>query len=49
LRKDVVWRTDRQNQSDGATCARDEETKKKEKKPYSNQLRRRFEVRFCMR
>jgi len=26
--KDVIWRIDRQNRSTGATCARDEETKK---------------------
>jgi len=56
-RKDVIWRTDRQNRSTGATRARDEETKKKEiqrKKPDSGKLgfhrdhpRRRIEINFA--
>ena len=36
VQKYVTWRTDRQNRSTGATCARDEETKKRQRqKPDS--------------
>jgi len=57
LGKKTSWRIDRQNQSTGATCARDEETKKdKERnKMYSRKLgirrdrpRRRIEMKFCV-
>ena len=54
--KDVIWRIDRQNRSTGATCARDEETKKRQrKKPNSGKLairrdhpRCRIEMESCM-
>ena len=56
--KDVTWRIDRQNRSIGSTCARDEETKKKERqrqKPDSGKLairrdhpRRHVEMKSCM-
>jgi len=36
--KDVIWRIDRQNRSTGATCARDEETKKRQRKKPNCQL-----------
>ena len=56
--KDVTRRIDRQNRYTGATCARDEETKKKERqrqKPDSGKLairrdhpRRRIEMKSCV-
>jgi len=54
--KDVIWRIDRQNRCTSATCARDEETKKRQrKKPNSGKLairrdhpRCRIEMKSCM-
>jgi len=56
VQKYVTWRTDRQNRSTGATCARDEETKKRQRqKPDSGKLAirrdhplRRIEMKSCM-
>jgi len=54
--KDVIRRIQRENRSTGATCARDEETKKDKERyqMYSRNLgirrahpRRRIEMKFC--
>ena len=37
--KDVIWRTDRQNRSTDATCARDKETKIRQRKKANVQLK----------
>jgi len=44
LEKDVIRRTDRQNWSTGANCARDEETKKERKTKTSRLV---FTARLC--